>query len=40
MTTQLRFGLFVLVALLQLSFPGKLVFDSRVPRAGGRDEGV
>ena len=28
MTTQLRFGLFVLLALLQLSFPGKLVFDS------------
>ena len=28
MTTQLRFGLFVLVALLQLAFPGKLVFDS------------
>ena len=28
MTTQLRFGLFVLVALLQLSFPAKLVFDS------------
>lgn len=28
MTTQLRFGLFVLVALAQLSFPAKLVFDS------------
>ncbi len=28
MTTQLRFGLFVLLALLQLSFPAKLVFDS------------
>ena len=28
MTTQLRFGLFALVALLQLAFPGKLVFDS------------
>lgn len=28
MTTQLRFGLFVLLALLQIAFPGKLVFDS------------